>query len=65
MPLARPLAHGLWEVRTSLANNRTARVIFCFHRDELVGLNAFIKKSRKTPQGELDVARDRRKELLK
>ena len=52
-------------MRTSLAGNRIARVIFCFHEDELVALNGFIKKSGKTPQGELDVARARRKELAK
>jgi phage-related protein len=65
MPLARPLREGLWEVRTSLAGNRIARVIFCFHQDELVALSGFIKKSRKTPQGELDGARARKKELSK
>ena len=63
MPLARPLGQGLWEVRTRLASNRIARVIFCFHEDELVALTGFIKKSRMTPQHELDVARARRKEL--
>ena len=65
MPLARPLGQGLWEVRTNLAGNRIARVIFCFHEHELVALSGFIKKSRKTPQGELDVARARVKELSK
>ncbi len=64
MPLARHLGHGLWEVRTNLAGNRIARVIFCFHEDELVALNGFIKKSRKTPQSELDPAGARRKEML-
>ena len=63
MPLARPLGKGLWEVRTSLASNRIARVIFCFHEEELVALNGFIKKTRKTPQDELDVALSRKKEL--
>ena len=65
MPLARPMGQGLWEVRTNLAGNRTARVIFCHHEDELVALVGFIKKSRKTPQSELDLARVRRKELSK
>ena len=63
MPLARPLTQGLWEVRTNLAGNRTARVIFCFHEDELVALVGFIKKSRKTPQNELHLAHARSKEL--
>jgi phage-related protein len=59
------MGQGLWEVRTNLAGNRTARVIFCHHGDELVALVGFIKKSRKTPQSELDLARVRRKELSK
>ena len=63
MPLARPLGKGLWEVRTNLASNRIARVIFCFHDEELVALTGFIKKTRKTPQDELDVALSRKKEL--
>jgi phage-related protein len=63
MPLARPLGKGLWEVRTSLASNRIARVIFCFHEEELVALNGFIKKSQKTPQDELDLALSRKKEM--
>ncbi|MGO9173570.1 MAG: type II toxin-antitoxin system RelE/ParE family toxin [Rhodomicrobium sp.] len=40
-----------------------ARVIFCFHDNELVALSGFIKKSQKTPQSELDLALDRKKEL--
>jgi len=63
MPLARPLGKGLWEVRTSLASKRIARVIFCFHEGELVALTGFIKKTPKTPQDELDRAWSRRKEM--
>ena len=63
MPLARPLGKGLWEVRTRLPSCRIARVIFCFHDEELVALNGFIKKSPKTPQGELDLALNRKKEM--
>jgi phage-related protein len=65
MPLARPLSKGLWEVRTNLAGNRTARTLFCFHDDELVVVHGFIKKSRKTPKAELDLALARMKELNK
>ena len=38
-------------------------MIFCFHDEELVALNGFIKKSPKTPQGELDLALNRKKEM--
>ncbi len=38
MPLCRSLGDGLWEVRSSLASNRIARLIFCFMQDRLVVL---------------------------
>ena len=63
MPLCRPLGGGLWEVRSSLAGNRTARVLFCAARGNMVLLHGFIKKAQKTPQPELDLARTRQKEL--
>ena len=63
MPLARPLGKGLWEVRTRLPSSRIARVIFCFHNEVLVALNGFIKKTQRTPQGELDLALNRKKEM--
>lgn len=29
MPLCRALGKGLWEIRTNLSDNRTARVLLC------------------------------------
>jgi len=63
MPLCRSLGKGLWEVRTDLPTNRTARVVLCFHRERLVALHGFIKKRRKTPEEGLALARTRKKEL--
>jgi phage-related protein len=63
MPLCRPLGSGLWEIRTDLPTNRTARVLLCLYRDHLVALHGFIKKTRATPDEDLTVARKRRKEL--
>jgi phage-related protein len=63
MPLCRPLGEGLWEVRTNLPMNRTARVFLCFHREHLVALHGFIKKTRTTPVDELAFARRRQREL--
>jgi phage-related protein len=63
MPLCRPMGQGLWEVRTDLPGNRTARVLICFYDDRLVALHGFIKKTRATPKDDLAVARKRRKEL--
>jgi phage-related protein len=63
MPLCRPMGKGLWEVRTDLPSNRTARVLICFCHDRLVALHGFIKKTRATPEGDLTLARKRQKEL--
>jgi len=63
MPLCRPLGDGLWEVRSDLASNRIARVFVCFTQGELVALHGFIKKTRKTPDAELKLARRRMREF--
>ena len=63
MPLCRPLANGLWEVRTDLPSKRTARVLLCLHGGHLVALHGFIKKTRTTPEDDLALARKRLKEL--
>jgi phage-related protein len=65
MPLCRPMGKGLWEVRTDLPGNRTARVLICLYQDHLVALHGFIKKTRATPGEDLALARTRQKELHK
>lgn len=63
MPLCRAMGQGLWEIRTALPSNRIARVLLCFHAGGLVALHGFIKKTQKTPDSELALARQRQKEL--
>jgi phage-related protein len=63
MPVCRPLGDGLWEVRASLPSGRTARVIFCVAVGWMVLLHGFIKKSQKTPEADLGLARRRQKEI--
>jgi len=63
MPLCRPLGGGLWEVRSSLTQGRIARVIFCAGAGRMVLLHGFVKKTQKTPQADLDLARKRPKEV--
>src|SRR5258708_2368915 len=46
MPLCRPMGKGLWEVRTDLRSNCTARVLICFYQDLLVGRHRFMKDTR-------------------
>lgn len=64
-PVCAPLGAGLWEVRSTLSTNRIARVIFMIHEGEMVLLHGFIKKTQKTPQDDLNLARKRMKEVKK
>ena len=59
------LKDGLWEVRSSLPSRRIARLILCFHDQMLVVLHGFIKKTQKTPAGDLALAKQRMKEVMK
>ena len=63
MPLCRPLGEGLWEVRCSLSGDQIARIMFCVADGEMVLLHAFIKKTQKTPESELRLAKKRKKEV--
>jgi len=63
MPLCRALGEGLWEVRSDLPSNRTARVLFGIHESRILILHGFIKKTQKTPNEDLALARRRKKEF--
>lgn len=63
MPLCRPLGEGLWEVRSDLTGNRIARVFFCFADERLVALHGIVKKTQKTPDADLKLARKRQREF--
>ncbi len=58
MPTCRPLGNGLYEVRTSLSQNRIPRVLFYIDvQSRMVLLHGFIKKTQQTPNEDLDIAR--------
>ena len=61
-PLVGNLGAGLWEVRSRLRDG-VARVIFCVEGPTMVLLHGFIKKTRKTPRRELDLAVKRMNQL--
>jgi phage-related protein len=63
MPLCRSMGEGLWEVRTALGGGNIARVFIFFHGGDLYALHGFIKKTQKTPAGDLDLARSRKKDV--
>ena len=63
MLLCRHMGSGIWEIRTDLPTKRTARVLICLYRGHLVALHGFIKKTRTTPDDDLELAQRRQKEL--
>jgi phage-related protein len=63
MPYCRSLGNGLWEVRSDLTDGKIGRVIFYVVRGRMVLLHRFIKKSRKTPVKDMELALKRMKEV--
>ena len=64
MPVCRSLGDGLWEVRSNIRDG-IARVLCCLHGGNLLLLNGFVKKTQKTPDAEIELARKRKKEMEK
>lgn len=66
MPLSRSLGKGLSELRTSLPSGREFRVFYCWEPKaaQLIVLHGFVKKSQRTPDKELRIARERQQEFL-
>jgi len=58
LPLVRHVRGDIWEVRSNLGN-RIARILFAVEGALMILLHGFIKKSRKLPEQDLKVARDR------
>jgi len=63
MPLCRPLGGGLWEVRSTLPSRRIARLLFFVDEGRIGVVHGFIKKTQKTPDNDLEIARKRMKEM--
>jgi len=59
MPVCKPLGGGIYEVRSSLAQNRIARVLFYIdRRGRMILLHGFMKKTQKTPREDLELAKN-------
>ena len=62
MPHTRSLGHKLWEIRAS-GKEGISRGIYVAVRDrQVIVLRVFIKKTQKTPQNEIEIAKKRAKE---
>ncbi|MGH6906202.1 MAG: type II toxin-antitoxin system RelE/ParE family toxin [Geminicoccaceae bacterium] len=61
-PHLRPLGGKLWEMRLAGRNNIARAIYFAASGRRLVVVRLFVKKSRKTPRREIDLAERRMKE---
>ena len=62
LPLVRKLKPGLWEIRSDIKDG-ICRVFFTFIMKEIILLHGIVKKTQKTPQHDIDIALERRKEF--
>jgi phage-related protein len=65
LPYSEHLEDDIFELRIKQSSDIT-RVLYFFYKDKRIILtNGFVKKSQKTPPGELKLAKDRRENFLK
>lgn len=62
-PHTESMGDSLFEIRAK-AQEGIGRGLFCYLKDQrIIVLHAFVKKSQKTPKRELDLAKQRKKEV--
>jgi len=61
-PHVRPLENKLWEMRLSGQSGIARAIYFAASGQRVVVVRAFVKKSQKTPQREIAIARQRMQE---
>lgn len=57
MPYSKPISHNLFELR--IQGRQEIRVLYCFYNGRAYLLHAFMKKTRKTPRHEIEIAKKR------
>lgn len=61
-PYSKSLGDGIFELRTQQANNITRVLYFFFDGRQIIMTNGFVKKTRRTPPGEIALAKRYRDE---
>lgn len=64
-PYSKSLGDGIYEVRTRVGSDATRILYFFFSGNRAILTNGFVKKTQKTPTGELVRAKKYRAEYLK
>lgn len=64
-PYAGYIGNGIWELRTKQSSNIARVLYFTFQDNKIILLNGFIKKTQKTPPGEIALAEKYRADYLR
>lgn len=59
-PYSKMLDDGIFEIRCIVGNNITRVVYFFYYEGKIILTNGFIKKTQKTPSGQIKLAKRRR-----
>lgn len=63
-PYSKKLVDGIFELRVRIGNDITRVLYFFYHDRNIILTNGFIKKTRKTPDNELNLAKKYRDNFL-
>lgn len=63
-PYSKHLDDGIFEIRCKVGNNITRVLYFFYYQGKIILTNGFVKKTQKTPQAEIVLAKNRRKDYI-
>ncbi len=65
LPYSGSLGDGIFELRCKQGSNITRALYFFYYGGKIIVTNGFVKKTQKTPPGEIKLAKDRRADWIK
>ena len=63
-PYSKHLDDGIFELRCKFGSDITRVLYFFYYGGSIILTNGFVKKTRKTPKEEIQLAKDRRKDFI-
>ena len=63
-PYSKHLEDGIFELRCKFGSDNTRILYFFYYEGKIVMTNGFVKKTRKTPKEEIQLAKNRRKDFI-
>ena len=63
-PCSKHFDEGIFELRCKVGSNITRVLYFFYYEGQIVLTNGFVKKTHKTPPGEIELAKQRRSDYI-